>query len=145
MIVYTDGGCGPYNPRGIATWGIAVIDRGELIFRDHGYIGFGEGMTCNVAEYHAVIEALKWGYRTNTKGFGIRTDSRLVVQQILGYWNVKAPHLQGLLARAVKGMTICEVTDVKWIPRERNTLADLEARKAYVLARKKLRASGIKV
>jgi ribonuclease HI len=137
MEIYCDGLCEPRNPGGHATWGfVALGEPGsdtycEVLHEAHGYLGYGEGMTNNVAEYTAVIEALKWAYREGHKGFMLKTDSQLVVNQVNGNWQVKAEGLMPLVTRVRNGMAQCQAAGIMWIPREQNQLADKQSRIAY--------------
>ena len=76
-----DGCCEPRNPGGHAAWGALVRVDGEIVWRQSGYCGVGEGMSNNVAEYSgalaALTEAVKYpGIIT------LRGDSRLVIMQL---------------------------------------------------------------
>lgn len=133
MELYCDGLCEPQNPGGHATWGfVATDDAGQEVHAACGYIGHGPGMTNNVAEYTAVIEALKWAYTAGHRGFTVKTDSQLVVNQVRGEWQVKAAHLDALVARVRNGLAACEAANrITWVPREQNARADALSRQAY--------------
>jgi ribonuclease HI len=68
LLINCDGLCEPRNPGGWACWAFVVhkaIDD-EFIHDDRGCIGAGDGMTNNLAEYTAVLEALRWVARGTT-------------------------------------------------------------------------------
>jgi len=58
-IIKFDGACEPVNPGGIAAWGYIVCHNGAVIAQECGIVGSGPGMTNNIAEYTACIEAVK--------------------------------------------------------------------------------------
>jgi ribonuclease HI len=136
MEIYCDGLCEPTNPGGHACYGFVALEEGKELAARYGYIGSGEGMTNNLAEYTAVIEALKWGYTQGHRGFTIKTDSQLVVKQVSGEWQIKAGHLRPLAERIRNGMRFCEATTLLWVPREQNTRADRLSRIAYAKAKR---------
>lgn len=119
LTVYCDGACHPYNPGGYACWAW-MASSGE---QDYGCIGYGDGMTNNVAEYEAVMQALNWAKDNGKKGFIVKTDSKLVVRQSSGKWKVSAEHLKPKVAE-VKRLLIATSAKIKWIPREANKKAD---------------------
>ena len=133
MEIFCDGACEPVNPNGYATWGfVAYGENGFEKHAAHGLIGHGSGMTNQVAEYTAVIEALKWAYKAGYRGFTIKTDSQLVVNQVKGAWKVNAEHLRKFVDRAVKGLQACESQGrIEWVPREQNMRADELSKLAY--------------
>jgi ribonuclease HI len=96
LTIHTDGGArGNPGPAGIGV----VIEQDEQVLTEFGK-KIGE-TTNNVAEYTGVIEALTWlkenNYLHNELSFFL--DSTLVVNQIIGLFKVKEPHLKELLAR----------------------------------------------
>jgi len=126
MTIYCDGACHPYNPGGYACWAW-MASSGE---QDYGCIGYGDGMTNNVAEYEAVIHALRWANDNSKRGFTVKTDSKLVVKQSTGKWAVNAEHLKAKVAEVQLLMKqVC--AKIKWIPREANQKADALARRAF--------------
>ena len=56
--------------------------------------------TNNVAEYRSLIAALEWAKKHGYRRVHIRSDSLLLVQQMLGAFKVKNPGLQSLHAKA---------------------------------------------
>jgi ribonuclease HI len=135
-IVYTDGGCLPMNPGGYATWAWVLYDKNNKELQcDCGCVGVGKGMTNNVAEYHAVIEALSMAKRMGFAVF-LRTDSRLVVEQSNGSWGVGKPHLRPLV-KQVKKLLQETHSAISWVPREQNSRADSLTEEAYYIARGK--------
>jgi ribonuclease HI len=140
VTVLCDGLCKPTNPGGLGCWGFAVLDiDGREIAHGSGCIGSGPGMSNNVAEYQAVIEALRWVERNApTMEVEIRTDSHLVVSQTNGTIKCNAEHLCGLRDKAAKllGQTRAKLI---WIPRDQNKHADAHSKLAYHRTKSQLR------
>jgi ribonuclease HI len=137
--IYTDGSIQEKNPGGVACWGwIAFEDvpgrtnMSSEVARGYGIACEGEGATSNVAEYHAVLEALKAMAvkRPNTKVV-VMSDSQLVVYQLTGKYGVSANHLRKLRDATLALGGSFEAVEFVWIPREQNTEADALSRKAY--------------
>ena len=88
--------------------------------------------TNNVAEYKSLILLL--GKLCTEKFFpvSIQGDSKLVIEQMVGDWKVKAPHLKVLAEETHK--LLKELPDgewtLKWIRRDFN-IADRLAQKGY--------------
>ena len=98
LIVFTDGGSRG-NP-GPAAVGFVIKDnQGKILAEEGKYIGKA---TNNVAEYQAVVEALKWIKKNLSlpvvqKVFFL--DSKLVVNQLNGLFKVKNHGLRNLIVQ----------------------------------------------
>ena len=96
IVAYIDGGARG-NP-GPAGFGVRVEEPdGTLIEEFAESIGVA---TNNVAEYRALLAALEWAKRHRSDQLHVRSDSLLLVQQMLGNYKVKNPGLQPLYAKA---------------------------------------------
>lgn len=96
LVAYIDGGARG-NP-GPAGFGVRVErPEGTVIEEFCKAIGIA---TNNVAEYRALIAALRWARRHGHKELHVRSDSLLLVQQMRGRYKVKHPGLQPLYAEA---------------------------------------------
>lgn len=119
ISIYTDGGARG-NP-GHAAIGV-VIDGA----------GYGEYIgetTNNVAEYKAVISALKTvaknlGVNARKTELEINIDSQLIARQITGKYKVKLSHLKDLCVEARALMESFKEVRFVEIPREENAQAD---------------------
>jgi probable phosphoglycerate mutase len=122
--VWIDGLCEP-NPGGIGCIGFVIEDNGVTIVENSCVVGKGPEMTNNVAEYQALIYALKEirGLHLEKAIFMIRLDSELLVKQMNRRWEVKAPLLLQLFTLA-KTLASGLHYRIEWIPREENTEAD---------------------
>ena len=96
ILAYIDGGARG-NP-GPAGYGVRIEQPdGTLVEEFGGSIGIA---TNNVAEYRGLIAALEWARAHGHTSVQVRSDSLLLVQQMLGNYKVKNPGLQPLHAKA---------------------------------------------
>jgi probable phosphoglycerate mutase len=96
VVAYIDGGARG-NP-GPAGYGVR-IERpdGTVVAEFSEAIGTA---TNNVAEYRGLLAALDWARQHGEKSLHVKSDSLLLVQQMLGRYKVKHPGLQPLHAKA---------------------------------------------
>ena len=134
IVVYVDGLCEPVNPGGTATYGYVVRnDAGRDLARKSGVVGKGPEMSNNVAEYAALCEAFRFLIKEKMTWLPIeiRSDSRLLVNQMKGEWKFH----KGLYAQKYKDATALATqfdrVKFRWIPREENKEADALSREAY--------------
>jgi ribonuclease HI len=80
--------------------------------------------TNNVAEYTAAIDGLTRAAELGAAEILLRSDSRLLVEQLAGRFRVKNPTLQGLHARVRSLAAGFRRVEYEHVPRERNTEAD---------------------
>lgn len=120
MIVETDGAArGNPGPAGI---GAVVSGRdGEVLATIAE--GIGEA-TNNVAEYTAAIEGLRRARELGATDVLLRSDSRLLIEQLAGRFKVKNERLKRLHRQATD--LAREFTRIAYehVPRERNKQAD---------------------
>lgn len=133
LVVFTDGGARG-NPGPAAIGFIIKDDHGQILVELGKFIGRA---TNNVAEYQAVIEALKWlslniqypidrsaGFFRNAN-IQFFLDSQLVVNQLNGRFKVKDTKLKNLvikvrcLEKEINGKIFYH-----FIPRQKNHHAD---------------------
>ena len=109
------------NP-GPAAYGAVVINGGSVVRELAGALGVA---TNNVAEYNALLAALRWlGENTDgTDPVEVRMDSRLVVEQMSGNWRIKHPDMR-TLAIAARDSYPPALVNYVWVPRLDNTRAD---------------------
>jgi ribonuclease HI len=125
-ILYVDG-ASRGNP-GPASYGFAVYDTsGKLLHKGSEYIG---RTTNNVAEYTALIEALRYVLKQKISAVEIRSDSQLLVRQLTGEYKVRTPHIQELHDQARELLRRLAFYEIKHVPRSENKLADKLANEA---------------
>jgi ribonuclease HI len=96
LIAYIDGGARG-NP-GPAGFGVRIEQPdGTLVEEFSEAIGHA---TNNVAEYRGLLAALDWAKTHGCRELHVRSDSLLLVQQMLGHYKVKNAGLQPLHAKA---------------------------------------------
>lgn len=127
LIVEADGGSRG-NP-GPAGYGALVrdADTGELLAELGEFIGHG---TNNVAEYRGLIAGLTAAHEIDPEAdIEVRMDSKLVIEQMSGRWQIKHVDMRALAkqARDIHDMRRISFT---WIPREANSHADRLANEA---------------
>jgi probable phosphoglycerate mutase len=80
--------------------------------------------TNNVAEYAALLLALREATRLGASEVELRLDSQLIVEQLHGRWRVKDPKLLGLFAEARELLGGFRRWGARHEPRARNRAAD---------------------
>jgi broad specificity phosphatase PhoE/ribonuclease HI len=120
VVVEADGGSRG-NP-GDAAYGAVLMDAltGEVIAEAAECIGTA---TNNVAEYCGLIAGLElFNEHTPEADLEVRMDSKLVVEQMSGNWQIKHPDMKPLAMQAKRLAPLG--TTFTWIPREENKHAD---------------------
>ena len=133
LLVEADGGSRG-NP-GPAGFGSVVRDAvtGELLAEVSESLGT---TTNNVAEYSGLIAGLRAAGRLAPGAeVEVRMDSKLVVEQMSGRWQVKHPGLKPLVVQAHAAARKLGKVSYTWVPRERNKHADRLANEAMDAAR----------
>jgi broad specificity phosphatase PhoE/ribonuclease HI len=127
VVVEADGGSRG-NP-GPAGYGAVVLEEatGEVLLERYASLGT---TTNNVAEYSGLIAGLRAAAELGATRVDVRMDSKLVVEQMSGRWQIKNPGLRPLAAEAAKLVNGFAAVTFDWIPRERNKLADALANRA---------------
>lgn len=127
LYVFTDGGA-KGNPGPAAVAFIVKDNRGRILTPNAKFIG---RTTNNVAEYTAVIEALKWikadgGLsQVSIADYKFFLDSKLVVGQLNGIFKIKNKNLRNLIVEVRKlEQEIGGNVSYHFIPREKNRRAD---------------------
>ena len=120
VVANCDGGArGNPGPAGI---GVTIrTPRGKVLADISEAIGHA---TNNVAEYTAVKRALERAAELGADDVLIRTDSKLLVEQLKGNYRVKNPTLQRLHAEVRRLAKRFPKIAYEHVPRERNKRAD---------------------
>ena len=118
--IFCDGGARG-NP-GPAAYGFVVKDEGAIVKEGNGYIGVA---TNNVAEYTAIIEALKW-LKSHKKGEDLQffMDSLLAASQLNGIYKVKNAKMRELLVKVRELENEFSKITYQHVPRDQNKEAD---------------------
>jgi ribonuclease HI len=120
IVAYIDGGARG-NP-GPAGFGVRIEHPdGSLIEEFSDAIGVA---TNNVAEYRGLLAALEWARAHGHQALHVRSDSLLLVQQMLGNYKVKNPGLQTLHAQAQRLVRDIGRVTFEHVGRAKNAHAD---------------------
>ncbi|MBU8856348.1 MULTISPECIES: bifunctional RNase H/acid phosphatase [unclassified Micromonospora] len=127
VVIEADGGSRG-NP-GPAGYGAVVRDpeTGEVLAERSESIGTA---TNNVAEYRGLIAGLEAAAELGAAEVEARMDSKLVVEQMCGRWQIKHPGLRPLAAQAAGLVSRFTAVRFTWVPRDRNRHADALANAA---------------
>jgi ribonuclease HI len=128
LLIEADGGSRG-NP-GTAGYGAVVKDgvTGEVLAELGEAIGRA---TNNVAEYSGLVAGLRAAGKLAPGATAeVRMDSKLVVEQMSGRWQIKHPDLRPLAAQARQAARELGRVTYTWVPRERNKHADRLANEA---------------
>lgn len=131
LTVNTDG-ASRGNP-GPASYGYLIknSDTGLILHQEGKAIG---NTTNNVAEYTAVLEALRYIQNnfspTSPHKIKVVTDSQLIAQQLSGRYKIKSEHLKKLFDLVKKIEAEVGTITYQNVPRSQNFLADKLANQA---------------
>ena len=126
IIINVDG-ASRGNPGPAAIGAIIRDEAGNIL----GHISRALGVTTNnQAEYQAIIAALEKAVGTGAKQVTVKSDSKLVVEQINGRYKIKNTALRPLYQRVVQLAGSIESFSITYIPREENAEADALANRA---------------
>lgn len=121
LVVEADGGSRG-NP-GPAGYGALVRDAatGAVLAERADYLGV---VSNNVAEYSGLVAGLKAAVAIDADAsIEVRMDSRLVIEQMSGAWQIKHEDMRRLAAEARSVVDPARVTWT-WVPRAQNGAAD---------------------
>jgi ribonuclease H / adenosylcobalamin/alpha-ribazole phosphatase len=134
LIVEADGGSRG-NP-GPAGYGALVSDArtGEVLAERCDGLGTA---TNNVAEYSGLVAGLRAAAEIAPGAdIEVRMDSRLVVEQMSGRWQIKDPNMRSLARAAREVAAGLGTITYTWVPRARNARADRLANQAMDAAKR---------
>jgi len=114
------------NP-GPAGYGAVVTENGKIVAELFDVIGVA---TNNVAEYNGLLAGLSHIHQLDKDAtVEVAMDSKLVVEQMSGRWQIKHADMRDLAKQCRDAHTPALVT-YSWIPRDENSHADRLANKA---------------
>lgn len=122
---YIDGASkGNPGPSGV---GVVICQNGQTVGNISSYIGH---TTNNVAEYTALVFALREAIKLKAESIKINTDSQLLYRQLSKAYKIKSSLLLGLYNQAVRLISGFKKVSISNIPREDNKGADKLATEA---------------
>lgn len=119
-IIFSDGGSRG-NPGNAAVGYTIQNSKREAIYECGMNIGIA---TNNVAEYTAIIEALKKAKELKFDEISVFLDSQLVEKQVKGEYRVKSPELMPLFERLIMEIKSLKSFEMNHVKRELNKRAD---------------------
>lgn len=119
-IAYIDGGCRGGNP-GLAAYGVYIEHEGRTVELKQA---LAVPATSNMAEYCGLIAALRWARDHKVSPLLVRSDSQIVVYQMIGKYQVHDRKLVPLYVEAYKLTYEVGAVTVEWVRREQNPHAD---------------------
>lgn len=120
LILHTDGAArGNPGPAGIGA--VLTDETGRTVATLAEGIGVA---TNNQAEYRAVLEGLRLAGERGARQVLVRSDSKLLVEQLAGRFRVKNPTLQRLHEEVRKLVRSFERVDFEHVRRRENVEAD---------------------
>jgi ribonuclease HI len=125
LTTFTDGGSRS-NPGPAASGIVVKNEAGEILAAYGEYLGV---QTNNVAEYAAIVSALKTAKKLGATEIECFADSKLVIEQLSGNWKVKEPGLQKLWLEAWNLLQSFKQYKLSHILRAGNKEADAEVNK----------------
>ncbi len=125
ISLYFDGAC-TKNPGGIASFGFIIYCKqtNQLIHQDSGEVCRNKQASCNIAEWAALRNGLRYLEENNWTGdLEIFGDSQLVIFQLNGKYKVKKdtliPYWKECLGFLKKWQW-----SASWVPRDKNKECD---------------------
>ncbi len=118
-LLKTDGGSRG-NP-GPAACAFILHENFGIIYFDGLFLS---QVTNNVAEYNGLILGLEYCLKKKILNLEIQMDSELIVQQLLGKYQVKDAKMKELFKKIQELLSKLESYKISHIPREENKLAD---------------------
>jgi len=122
--VWFDGACSG-NPGPTGGGAIVVIGGARTVLSEHGGVG-----TNNEAEYLGLLVGLRHARERGADTVTVRGDSQLIIRQLEGRYQVKAPNLRPRYEEAKALLAGFTHVSLEWVPRAQNAAADQAARDA---------------
>lgn len=120
LVIHVDGGSRG-NP-GPAGAGVVISDESGAKLHEGAY--FLGNQTNNSAEYQALIRGLQRAETLTARPIHIRSDSELLVRQLIGEYRVKNEALAALFAQVQMLLLRFGGWQIRHVPREQNRRAD---------------------
>lgn len=127
ITIYADGACARHQDEETrrSSYGYIILNGGETIHEDSGYLDYGPTATNHRAGYDAVrlaVDYVSEQYEPGLTQLVIITDCEPAVNQIPGEWKTKEPTLRPKRDALREAFAFFESYDLKW---EQPTNSDL--------------------
>jgi ribonuclease HI len=120
LVIHVDGGARG-NPGPAAAAASIAREDGELLDEATELLGAASN---NVAEYRAVLLALRRARELGASEVELINDSELVAKQLNGEYKVKHPAMLALFTEVRSALRGFERWSIRSVPREQNARAD---------------------
>jgi ribonuclease HI len=130
ITAYFDGCCEPVNPGGTASYGAVVFIDDDRVWECSKIFfpvkGKEKETSNNVAEYCGFISILEYLLENNLnkESITIYGDSKLVIEQMSGNWQMRGGYYIPFAEKAKKLVKKFKKLTLLWIPRNENSIAD---------------------
>lgn len=131
IVGYFDGACEPKNPGGNMGIGACLKIAGVEVFSHSSFVKAKKDNSNNVAEYMAFETLLDWLQSNDVQQTKIHIcgDSKLVIEQMQGHWQIKFGFYVPYALRCKEKMKGLRENNklsfvLQWIPRTQNSYAD---------------------
>jgi len=132
IIINVDG-ASRGNPGPAAIGAILKDEAGNILGRISRALGV---TTNNQAEYRAIIAGLEKAISGGAKQVTVKSDSKLVVEQVNGRYKIKNTGLRPLYLKVAQLAGSLESFSITYIPREQNVEADALANRALDMVKR---------
>lgn len=119
-LLKCDGGC--RNPS-LGAGGAVLWNHEHKVIFEQGIL-LNDAVTNNVAEYTGVLLGLRLALQHSVKKIRVQLDSKLIVMQVKGEWQINAEHLIPLYKQVKQLQSQFEEFSIEHCYRECNTIAD---------------------
>lgn len=138
-IAHVDGACDNGGTKR-GGYGCSLrLESGRLV-EEYGHLECPT--TSNIAEYAALLAALRLAHELGVTDLTIRSDSQLVVRQMQGSYKVKHPNMRPLYQQALDACVPIGSVTFEWIRREENQRADDLSKMGMETRRPSIRCGG---
>jgi len=117
----TSDGAARGNPGPAGAGAVLFYEEGQVLERLGKFLG---RQTNNVAEYHGLLLGLRRAQELGAEELEVVADSELVIRQLSGAYQVKAPALRELHSEALSLLKAFRKVKLVHVPRAENAEAD---------------------
>ena len=117
MILYTDGGLNQEDGA-YGSWALFEYDTPNSCIDFVTKEKYPKIDTNNGAEYTAVLKGLTYCVDQSVTEVEVRSDSKLIINQLLGKWRINYPHLQALAEKVWKVMEDFDIIQLSHVSRD---------------------------
>jgi ribonuclease HI len=127
ILCHFDGSCEPRNPGGNMGFGVVMKADGIVFHEWTNFVRAHPHNSNNVAEYGALEYCLEKLIEMGLADheIEIRGDSKLVIEQMMGRWKIKAGMYREYALSCKSKLSSFSNLKFRWVPRHLNQEADI--------------------